>query len=416
MKMKSEKVKEAEEPVIHELDVEEQYGKPYRYKMVKIWVNKDSINQFYVLSPPFGHARYIRQGKVRALMALVLKQEHYDSSLILERINGGNEGFRIIDGAHRWFAMKGAFDKLLNGRKISFYAGVYEFDEDVPEADKKRIRSELFTKHNVGTTQSTADFISSRQDQIPMFDRIAGRNKKVPCTIYGAIINNKGEKVKDTKWGDTLKFKNVVGGFFSGKKGKIFTGGYSGSGEQFVKDCRGEGGIKKPLSEEDVKDIEYTWNTIASAYNLKPPFDFLEEGAFLTSLSKTTPIYVLMRLILQNKHKFTQEEIISRLQRDTVKEAIRIHSKTGGRQASKDCYHDLHYRLNKGYENEPKKMFLPILTKKEQVEEKTLIQDIYKKQEWKENVGTKIVEENVDELEMAAKEDPKWSKHKAKFK
>ena len=418
-KTKGRKVKEAEElkktekPIVRVLDVEEQHGEPYTFKMVKIWVNKNSINQFHVLSPPFGHARYIRQGKVSALIALMLKLIHYDSTLILERINGGSGGFRIIDGAHRWFAMKKAVEKL---EKISFYAGVYSFNDDASEADKKRIRSELFTKHNIGTIQSTADFISSRQDQIPMFDRIAGRKKNIPCNIYGAVINDKGEKVKDPIWGDTLKFKNVVGGYFSGKRGKKFSGGYTGSGEQFIKDCRGEGSIKKPLSEEDVKEMEYTWDTIASAYNLKPPFDFLEKGAFLTSLSKTTPIYVLMRLILQNKRKFTQEQIINRLQRDTVKEAIRIHSKMGGREASKNCHIDLHYRLNKGYEDEPKEMFLPILTKEEQVEEKAVVQDIYKKQEWKESAGTKIVEEDIEELEMRKGDKSQWKNFKGKYK
>lgn len=413
MKKKQNKiVKEAEEPVINDVEI----GDNFTFKMVKIWVDKNTINQFHVLNPPFGHSRYIRRGKVSTLASLLLNRMHWRAPLILERINGGSEGFRIIDGAHRWYSLEYSFKKLPLGSKTSIYAGVYEFDEGVSEKEKKRIRSKLFTTHNKGTTQTTADFISSRQDEIPMFNRIAGVTKKIPCTIYGATINDKGEKVRDPKFGDTLQFKNIVGGYFSGKRGKNFSGGYSGSAEQFIKDCKGEGSIKTPLSEEDVNEIEYAWNTIALAYELKPQYDFSSKDKFPTALSKTTPVYVLMRLILQNKHKFTQEQIINRLQRDTVKEAIRLHSKIGGRESSKNCHNDLHYRLNKGYEDDPKQMFIPILTKEEQIKEKTMIQEEYKKQDWKETQGKELVTEDIDELTLSAKKDPKWSKHKGKFK
>lgn len=414
MSKKQDKVvKEAEKPII--IDVG--HGNRSTFSMLKISVDRDTINQIHLLESPFGHKRYIRKSKVGALTTLLMDGKHWRSPLILERINRGNEGFRIIDGAHRWYSLKNALDKMPKGSKISFYAGVYEFDNNMLEKDRKKLRCELFTTHNIGTVQSTADFISSRRDDIPMFDRIAGIKKKIPCTIYGAMLNKDGKKEKDPKFGDTLKFKNVVGDYFAGKKGKKYNGGYSGSGEQFIKDCRGEGGIKKPLSEESVKDMEYVWNIITLAYQLKVPYDFSSKDEFPTPLTKTTPMSALTRLILQNKHKFTQEEIISRLQRDTVKEAIKLHSKLGGREASKSCHDDLHYRLNKGYEDESSKRFLPIYTEEEQKEEELRVQEEYKKQEWREKKLDKIVEESIDEVELKKKKtDPTWKKYKGQYK
>jgi len=394
-------------------------NKPYIYKIKKICVDFEGIKNIHTMKPPFGHARKVRRGQVNKLYQLLKRGEHFESPLQLEKVNNvGNCNYRNIDGEHRkrgMYKYLEEVEKTNPGSTICFYAGVYEFKEGLTDKEKKKLRREIYRRHNIGTKQSTDDFIASHQDVLPFFDITAGNKRIIPCEIYGKEV---------LKFGHTLKYKDFVGGYFAGtyKKGEVdgFKGGYSGNAEKFVDDC-----IKK-LTNESIEEIAFVWDTICKTWNLTAPYDFKKKKGqpktIEQCISKTTPFYAVMRLILDNKNKFTQEELISRLQRDTIKETIKSLSEFGGRSSCKNCHKILHHHINEGYENHPKKQFIPVLTKTEINKEKKDVDnftsisgiDIIKKSK-KQNIT--IEELDVEEEQLKGKENKKnWSKFKGKYK
>jgi hypothetical protein len=379
------------------IDVSDTTRKGYTYTMKKIWVNENTIDQIRLLKQPFGHARKIRRGQVNKLKQLLQDGKHFESPLVFEKINGyvGDSGFRCIDGGHRWTSIKEWLTEVPKGSKVSFFASIYQFN-GMNDEEKKHARREIYRKWNVGTKQSTDDFIQSYQDEIPMFERIAEKKKKIPCTVYGTPGNN----------GDTLKFKDFVGGYLASVKKGDFQGGYSGSAQKFVDDCK-----NRPLSETDVKNIEYFWNTLCLAYDITTPYVLKGQATTVQQyIVRTTPFYAIMRLILQNKDRLSDEEIIQRLQRDTIKETIQTFSKLGGREACKKCHELLTIRINAGYGDDIKKQFKPIMKKEDKEETERKAKEflrsmgIVQEEDTEEQENLEIEEVDLDEEELKEKD------------
>ena len=407
-KIIEEKIKASGEPLF--VDVTNKGKNKYEYNMKKIRVTLPTVHRISLLNPPFGYARRIRAGQVNKLRQLLEKGDHFESALYLEKKNSGTLGYRVIDGGHRINAIKKFLEKAPKGSSVTFYAGVYDFN-GMSDSERQEARRQIYRKHNIGTKQSTDDFIQSYRDNIPMFDRIAGNNKNIPCTVYGK---------KEGK-NDTLKFKDFVGGYFAGiykaKQKNGFKGGYSGNAQRFVDEC-----MNRPLSIKDVKNIEFVWDTMCKTWDITEPYNFLKKAkqppTVENSVTKTTPFYAVTRVILDNKDKFSQEELISRLQRDTVREAIILLSGYGGRSSCITCHKVLHNALNVGYEDNPKKQFLPILNEEELETEKFEIES-FAKIKGIDGIKTdenelEMVEEDVPEEVLEEDEKSKWSKFKSK--
>jgi len=367
-----------------QLDVSVQTGKNYSFSVKKLKVTKRTIHKLILMEQPYGHKRYIRQGQVNKLKQLIKEGYHFETPLVLEQLHEGKEKkYLIIDGGHRREAMRKILAKEPKGAYITFYASIYDFNGKV---DKKEARRDIFTRWNSGTKQSTNDFIAIHQDVIPMFDRIAGSKREIPCSIYASNSVNKGAKEGDT----TLKFKDFVGGYFTGiYKGK-FQGGYSGNASKFVNDC-----VERPLNPYDVKNMVFAWNVICESFDIKEPYDFSSKNlnAIEPAIAKTTPFYSLMRLIMQNKDRVSKKELIRRLSQEEVKNLLLSFKKKGGRESCKECHMLLHHIVNK-----PKgKMLKPILTKQKRMQQ----EEIYNNYNFiKNKEDIKIDEENVDEEEL----------------
>jgi len=401
------------------IDINDSTLKGYSYKMLKVTVTKGTLKKFQLLRPPYGHARYIRSGKSTQIGGVLLRGLHWESPLVVERTE--HNIFRILDGGHRREGMEKFFEKKPKA-KLSFYCAVYDFN-GLPEDERRKKRMEIFTLWNKGTKQSTDDFIATHQDSIPTYQRIAGIKKEIPCNIYGAKINEYGKKVKDGKFGDTMKFKDFVGGYFASqgpcKTLRNFQGGYSGSAEKFVSDCQDT----SKLSDKDVDRMNFFWEVVCDAFNLGPPYNFTKPKGARTieyAISKTTPFYALMRLILTNDKKFDKDELVQRLKRPMVAEAIIRHSKVGGREACKVCYKDLWLAVNDGYKHHSD-LFLPILseTERKSVEEE-IVEFKQSRVEYADNVDNEPVIEDVQEDEVdeedLSDDKPKWSAFRGKYK
>lgn len=386
-------------------------NKHYKYQMIKKTLTPDCINQLRELNPPFGHHRKIRKGQVNKLYQMLLNGQHFETPLVLELIGCGDSGYRIIDGLHRYSAIKKLFEdeNISKDSKIAFYAAVYSFNDE-SEDDKKRMRQELFVKWNSGTIQSTHDYIASYQSEIPMFKKIAGPNKKVPCTIYG--------DKNDPKFGDTLKFKDFVGGYLAGIKPGEFLGGYSGNAREFVEECLN----RKNYLNQDVYSIEHAWDIITKAYELQIPYNFHTKPLTIKqNVARTTPFYALMRIILQNIEEFSDQEIITRLQRDRVRETINDLAKFGEREMCKHCYKQLILHINTGYENELKKQFFPRsspeIIEQQLLDEKDFLKNYPKNTNQQKNILKVDEPINISEEKISTKDKSnKWKKFKGQYK
>jgi hypothetical protein len=376
----------------------------YEYSMKIMTVNSKKIERFNELKPPFGHKRYVRPSQKNKIKQLLTTKDsdgqyepqHFETPLVFEKINGGGKSaYRVIDGNHRLSAMKSALKELPDDSTISFFAAVYDFN-GMDEHDKRKARRDIFKKWNIGIKQSTHDFIEACQDEIPMFTKIAGWDEEtsipspermIPCTVYGDI-DFKGTNMKS----DTMKFKDFVGGYFAGIRGKDkedgFEGGYSGNAEQFVNDCANN------FKEEDVEKISKTWNIICSVWGMKSPYDFKQKkdtDYMPQYITHTSPFYSIMRIILQNE-QMTSEELITRLKNTSgINSIIRYWAKFGGREGCKKCHEMLIATLNNGYQKD--KQFNPIFKQEK-------IDDIVE-------LGNKLVKEDIPDVEAIDVEEEK---------
>jgi len=221
------------------------------YKSEVYKVDSSNIDEFDFLQ----NKRRCRENKVTKLKNLILSGDHFDSPIVVNQ-NGKK---RIIDGQHRIYAIKKAITEYPDF-EIEVLLTIYN------NLDKAGERS-IFTRWNIGTKQSSDDFIQMYESEIPILGRM-----KADFPVEVAVYRQSGK----------LHFKLLTGSYVAAKIKR--QGGYTGSNDTFV---------------DQIKNLDNSDYVIMKK--------FVEEFVYHIGLfektnlyTNTTPFSALMYLYLHN--------------------------------------------------------------------------------------------------------------------
>jgi hypothetical protein len=193
-------------------------------------IDSATINQFVVLA----NRRDIRQGKVRQLVRLLKDGKHFESAFV---VNIVDEQHRLIDGNHRIEAIR-KFIADHPGRKVRVAMHVYR---DLSPKEEL----EMYTTWNLGTKQTTNDFIKLHWDEVPQFKRLQVE-KGFPVSIA------------PTWSGKAVEAKLLLNAFFA-KDALPYSGPSMVNGQTFIAKA-------KLISEEDIATLHAAVTDIVAVF------------------------------------------------------------------------------------------------------------------------------------------------------
>lgn len=136
------------------------------YKTTKVVVTKDNIDDLFVVTK---NRRQIRKTGVGNLKTQLNQGKHFETPLVANKID---DKYRLLDGNHRYEAMKDYFDKH-EDEKIEININYYE--DLTKDAEK-----EVYTKWNLGTKQTRNDFLQQYFDNIQVVKLF---ENDFPCSV-----------------------------------------------------------------------------------------------------------------------------------------------------------------------------------------------------------------------------------------
>ena len=252
------------------------------YEPIKYKIDAGNIDNFKLSR----FKRNIRESHVNDIKASLDRNEHFHMPLaVFKDKNGGyqisaNTKSEAIDGNHRLTAIKKWLHENPN-ESIEVLLMVYQIDKNVNINVRK-----IFHAVNIGRKQNTDDYIRAYKDTIPIFDKLCGHKRVIPCSIYG----NR----------DEMKFYHVVGAYLRAKE-KIYKGTWSGSPKDFVDEAR-------KLTDKDVKVIEQFWEDFTKMFNLKGVQNIRN-----LACAKTTGFSVMFFLWHHNKDRLGRKIVIQKI-------------------------------------------------------------------------------------------------------
>jgi hypothetical protein len=178
--------------------------------------NEASVDGYFVENSTI---RKIRTSKVDQLYRNILKKEHFDSIFVvnLTKNEKGKEVRRLLDGHHRFKAIKKAFlycQKHNIEMKMDIWFAEYKNLTDEEEKD-------IFNQWNIGTKQTSDDFIRIWFNTVPLGEKML---KEIPASIYS-------EKTK-------LKLKIIAGEHLDAKRQLPYSGGFQKNGLGLISDLQ----------------------------------------------------------------------------------------------------------------------------------------------------------------------------------
>lgn len=234
-----------------------------QYRMKQERINSSNISKFSINQKD---RRAIREGKVKDLIRLLQAGNHFSSPLV---VNHKDDRWRLIDGNHRHQAMLECINEDPNF-EIVVWMAVYTVS--IPQ------EKAIYSTWNVGTTQSSTDFLKAHFSTVPMGKVMLNT---LPTKIYGDKKN--------------ISIKTLMGGQICCKKHKRFEGGYSGGKEATVLD----------FQNITPSDVDYVRDFV----------DFMEHcfGKFYkgSQFYQTTPLFAFYRVWFDNQH--IKSSILERL-------------------------------------------------------------------------------------------------------
>ena len=263
------------------------------YEIKKIIINKDNLDKFVVDD---SNRRKIRDFRVQKLFSILDADEHFETGFMVNEVNNK---YRLIDGNHRYEAIK-LFLKKHPERSIEVNLSIYY---DLTREQE----SLMFNKWNLGLKVSILDFIQQHKDDIGIFYDVV--NKDFSCNIQ-IYPNNK-----------SFTFYNLISAYYSATHGNIFIGGWIGGGEKFVE-------YSKSLNNYDITIIKDFINDFQNVFGKV-------EG--LNRYCKTSIFMPLFRLWYDNVHNagMTSEDF-NRMMESKIFGSQRVleFSRLGGRGSS----------------------------------------------------------------------------------
>ncbi len=261
------------------------------YVAKKVLINANNIKSFVRIS----EKRKIRTGKVKEICSQLLAGKHFETQLAINRKNNKDD---LIDGNHRIMAIEQAIEKDSNF-KIEVWIAYY----DNLNAEEERKKFETW---NVGTKQSSDDFLKVYWDTIPLRKQI----EKIPTSIY----------LSDKK----IKVKLLLGSQINAKKEKSFEGGYNAGNLRTVKD----------FQELDLGDIQKVKAFLSDMTAIFGQFN----GKF--GFWKSTAISAFYKIWYDNLSipRMTFVKQFKKVFMGNTQQTWLTQCKSGGREASKLFY------------------------------------------------------------------------------
>jgi len=124
-----------------------------KWKYTTMIMGKDEIENL----EPLDCKRQVRSSNVSKLRRLLEAGKHFETPFVCNKVG---KKWRLLDGNHRFEALRQFFDKF-PARRVQVAVCYYE-DLD---ADEER---NIFTIWNLGTKQTTNDFVKLHWDEIPI--------------------------------------------------------------------------------------------------------------------------------------------------------------------------------------------------------------------------------------------------------
>jgi len=249
------------------------------YKTKKVKVRADDLDKGFFST--LVNRRKIMPSVVKSLYRGMLNGEHFESPLVVNVVNGEK---RLIDGNHRWEAMR---QFLIINNKKSIEITIH-FYEDLSISEEKA----AYSKWNKGRKQSTNDVIKQYEDDIPAL-LLLKKNSPIPITVYGGV--------------GSLSFYKIISSYLAAKA-KTWGGGYSENAFTFVEHAT-------ELGHSAVAEIR------AFLTDFKGAFGPIKNNPW----ARTTPLVVLMKLWYDNHQKMTPvtfQRQMKRLEKDKAAENL----------------------------------------------------------------------------------------------
>lgn len=272
------------------------------FRYCKIRVNKENIStKFQKLS----NRRDIRNGTVNSLLKVLRNGKHFETPLVCNRINNT---FRLLDGNHRLEAIEKYFS-LFPRRKVELFVFYYE---DLSEDEEKAI----YTKWNLGSKQSTNDFVKQYWEDIPIAKLFEKNGFPYP--------------VKHCWSAKAMEFKLLVGGYLS-KNNEKFSGGFRSGAIKFIEEA-------KNLDISDYNVIKQFLKEYISVFGLPNRKNMYY---------KLSLFYSIIRIWLDNKDKVNPDRMHKAFVKLRGHERILYYHTVGGsREVTIQCHIDLLNVLN----------------------------------------------------------------------
>jgi hypothetical protein len=270
---------------------------------VKIVVDSSNIDKLFALGK---NKRKIREGVVDQLRGSLNTGEHFDSGIVVNKKDGK---FHLIDGNHRYLAMKTYFEKH---PKEKIELNLIYYEDLTPEQEK-----EIYTKWNMGTKQNKNDFLQQYIDDIKIFKMMQG---DFPCKVT----------VYPTKEGVGLS-RVLEAYHMATSKTSAFYGTMGGMDSV---------NFAKRLGETDFQYM-YAYFAIHQA-----AFGSCENNAYVSG----SVLPALMRLWWDNKLRFRPKKIVYYYRtRLFNKPRLLYWSRQHGRESREEAYLELKAIINKGF-------------------------------------------------------------------
>jgi len=264
------------------------------YTVEMAYMTKRAVGSLTIINP-----RKLRSVQVNNLVSALMRREHFDSCLVVNRKKGYS--LNIIDGQHRVMAMKVFFERNPNCR-IQVALVIYKS----LSSDEER---EVYRKWNISIKQSTDDFINSFKESIPMFNRFT---TELPCSIYGSPFK--------------MRFRDLVNAYIAVDE-KPYRGGEQKTTFDFVK-------YLQKLTDEDVDSMLYTFGLLREIFNPNGVKDFHKLSPFRNT------VFRALYYLVANNVKHLGENYVKRRMRTVLGERSIVdqYRRFYGRRASVDTY------------------------------------------------------------------------------
>lgn len=275
------------------------------WKYTVLVLGKDNIEDLETLD----NRRMLRNSNVNKLRRLLEKGQHFETPFVC---NKAKNKFRLLDGNHRHEAIK-RFLENYPGRRVEVAICYYE---GLDEEEEKLI----YTLWNLGTKQTTNDFVKQYWDEIPIATLL--NSPSFPWNV-GPYPTPNG-----------LEFKQIVGPYLIRNSTEVV---YRSSASDFIEKSKQLGNADFGVLKEFAKEYTEVFGKPEKINVMYKPLNFAS----------------MMKIWLKNRELVTPEKMRKRMARARgCERAMFWSTQSNNANNSEQCHKDLLVVTNKGTSKE----------------------------------------------------------------